>query len=781
MANSGLLNTYYMPSHKSESSVNLDTLIGGLNLYELPYRLGVNETPDIVNLVWRDGAIASRDAQAWLCSTTQGIGYSCFDGQYYGREFYHIGNHIYAVGSVPERKTVTFSGAGTHTIPPIGFTRVTNLSDPTARYDGNRVILAADSPVEVEYLAVTFESVCDLSALYAGYTPSRGVFLRYQDDLIYKARGIFVRISYADGAYTAKDILADAYVPITLINADAATGTGDQYQPENRLSPKKTVWYEAAVTTVDQTGTLSSSGTSITVSNTSAVGVVDLYVGGTLMTEGIDYVYDRTNRKITGLASASSSRSYVVKVQIPTNVYYLPVKGAASVSVEARLTAGGSITKITQSTATLTSEPTSWNSSWDGGYVFWPPTGKILFKTAPYVATPRQANSVRITYELENAVARDAIMSCKYATVYGGDTNMCMVLGGSEGQPNAIFWNGNNVAMDITYFPIESYNLAGDNSEPVTGFGRQQNMLVIFKEHSVSKASMDTQTINDRVYIAMSIVDINSRIGCDLPYTIQLIDNNLVFCNSQAGLHVLLDTSAANENNIRGISKKVNGTPAREGILKKVSRAGAERCVSYDDDSRYWLVIGDEVFVWDYVLSGYKEPSFFYLTNFPAVSFSHAERDAHYLRPDGRIVAFGQFNDVDNPFGDFAHTDFGAPIQKRYTTPILFFDDSDKLKDVNSIIFTVSADTWSRMRITYTTDCETREDLTEAYFLFYRFLPRNLRARCLTPKTYSATFRRKPGCRHVRYFSMTIESAEVGMDMSLVSAQIFYRKQGRDR
>jgi hypothetical protein len=244
---------------------------------------------------------------------------------------------------------------------------------------------------------------------------------------------------------------------------------------------------------------------------------------------------------------------------------------------------------------------------------------------------------------------------------------------------------------------------------------------------------------------------------------------------------VLLDTSAANENNIRGISKKVNGTPAREGILKKVSRAGAERCVSYDDDSRYWLVIGDEVFVWDYVLSGYKEPSFFYLTNFPAVSFSHTERNAHYLTPTGQIVAFGQFNDADSPFGDFVHTDFGAPIQKRYTTPILFFDDSDKLKDVNSIIFTISADTWSRMRITYTTDCETREDLTEAYFLFYRFLPRNLRARCLTPKTYSATFRRKPGCRHVRYFSMTIESAEVGMDMSLVSAQIFYRKQGRDR
>jgi hypothetical protein len=192
-------------------------------------------------------------------------------------------------------------------------------------------------------------------------------------------------------------------------------------------------------------------------------------------------------------------------------------------------------------------------------------------------------------------------------------------------------------------------------------------------------------------------------------------------------------------------------------------------------------VIGDEVYVWDYVLSDYKNPSFFYLANIPAYSFCRAERECHYLTADGKIAAMGSFADPDSPFSDFAYTDFGTPIPKRYSTPILFFGDNDRLKDVTNVIFTVSSDTWSRMHVTYTTDCETREDLTEAMFLFYRLLPRNLGVRGLAPKTYSATIRRKPGCRHVRYFSMTIESAEMGLDMNLVSAQIYFKKQGRDR
>ena len=781
MADTGLLNPYYMPSHKSESVVDLDTLVGGLNLYEQPYRLGVNETPDVLNLLWRDGALGGRDAQAWLCSVPHGVGYTCFDGLYYGYEFYHIGDTIYATRGVPETKTVTFSTAGTHAIEPLGFTHITSASDPDVNWDGNTVSLPRDGSVTVEYLAVPLIPVCLIPSLYPGRTLSRGVFLRYQDDLIYKADGVFIRIFYRDGTFGASDILTEAYTPITLINADAATGTGDLYQPENRLSAKKTVWYEAGTVSREMTGVIPAGLTEIPISDASTVGVTDVYIGGTIQSDGVDFHYDRQAQKIVGLASSDAERTYRIIAEVPTTMYRLPVGGVEDVSVEARMTADGGITPLVKSTAALTAEPAAWDPSWDGDFVFLPETGAVLFKAPPYVALPKSSNTVRITYTKPNPVAQEAVMSCKYATVYGGDTNLCFVLGGSSGQPNVLFWNGNNVSMDITYFPMTSYNLAGDNSEVITGFGRQQNLLIIFKERSLSKAILDTQTIDERLYLSLNVIDINSRIGCDLPQTIQLIDNNLVFCNTYGGLHVLLDTSAANENNIRGISKKVNGTPARDGILRKVQRAGAGRCVSYDDDARYWLVIDGDVYVWDYVLSDYKNPSFFYLENIHASAFCRRETELHYLTPDGRLVAMGSFTEPDSPFSDLSYTDFGEPIPKRYATPVMFFSDGDRLKDINSVIFTVASDTWSRLHVTYTTDCETRRDQTEALYLFYRFLPRNLGARSLAPKTYSATIRRKPGCRHVRYFSMLIESTEKGTDMNLVSIQIYYRKQGRDR
>ena len=40
---------------------------------------------------------------------------------------------------------------------------------------------------------------------------------------------------------------------------------------------------------------------------------------------------------------------------------------------------------------------------------------------------------------------------------------------------------------------------------------------------------------------------------------------------------------------------------------------------------------------------------------------------------------------------------------------------------------------------------------------------------------------RKPGCRHVRHFTMRLSNNEPGCDMSLVSAQIVFTSQQRNR
>ena len=78
-------------------------------------------------------------------------------------------------------------------------------------------------------------------------------------------------------------------------------------------------------------------------------------------------------------------------------------------------------------------------------------------------------------------------------------------------------------------------------------------------------------------------------------------------------------------------------------------------------------------------------------------------------------------------------------------------------------------------------DYETRDDLTPILCLGWRLAPRNLLRRYLGVRNFAHVAVRKPGCRHVRHFTMVLSNADAYRDMSLVSARIDYCYQGRER
>lgn len=395
--------------------------------------------------------------------------------------------------------------------------------------------------------------------------------------------------------------------------------------------------------------------------------------------------------------------------------------------------------------------------------------GTITFVAEPEHHDPVVTNTVRITYTKGNPEAYRSIMDCTHAVAFGGDRNVCVVLGGGEMQPNAYFWSGNHAVMDPGYFPFEQYNHAGATAESITGFGKQQNMLVIFKERSVGRTVMGTtEMASGRVVLTMDYTPINERIGCDLPGTICLVENNLIFCNTQQGVHLLRDSSSAYENNIVCISKNVNGTDLRPGLLSKVRAEGMACC--FDDDSNYWLVCGGDAYQWDYSISTYSDPSWFYHTNINAVAFFGSGNIRCHMNARGRITEFQRV------FGDY-----GQAIQKRYQFATQTMGGYDRVKNISGVLFTVRSDTDTVIHITYTTDHEIRKDLTPIRSYSWRTVPRNLAYRYMGVRRFATVARRKPGCRHVRHFSMTLENNEFGADMSVVSAQIFYKLQGRER
>lgn len=612
-----------MPSPKKEYVQNFPMLTGGLNIFELDYRLDPNESPEMENLMWREGALNCRDGQVWLTEAELGNGICTYERFFKGYIFAHIGVKLYCF-------------------------------DPTAE--------------EVEGVE-----------LYSGLPEIRGSFFLYNDKLYYKTRGKYIEIVYTpDGTdpFEADDVAG--YVPVTVINAVPYNGSGDLYQPENRISSAKTMWYNAEE--------------DITAYKLPVVDIDDVdevTVDGVLLTEDTDYTVDKVN-------------------------------------------------------------------------------GVVNFVTAPPVTDPPTNNTVHITYSKANPDAMNSIMDCVYAVPYGGTGALCVAMAGSLAQPNAYFWNGNNIIMDATYFPMNQYQLAGSADDAITGFGKQQSYLVVFQTNSVGRTILKTETIDDRVTIDLPYTAINDKAGCDLPWSIQLIENNLVWCNTYQGVHLLKDSSAAYENNIVCVSLKVNGSTIKAGLLEDVRKAGV--VCSFDDDHRYWLCANGHAWVWDYELSDYKKPSWFYWTGINPVSFVLDQSDVYHLNAVGRLTHMER-----------VYADYAGPIKKVYRFATQYFGTYDVLKNVNSVIIVSRSDTNAETTLTYITDYETREDLTKLQALIWSLVPRNLTFRSLRGLGFAEVFRRKPMCRRVRHFTMKLENNELGEDLSVVSAQIFYTFQGRQR
>ena len=651
---------------KTEYEAELKDFSGGLNLRDADYCMGTDESPEMKNMLWRNGFLASRKGQALLGSLSgeTGTGHALYNGVWHGHLFAHIGEKLYAVCIAD----------GTYTA-----------------------------------LAVIYQEV-------------PGTFFMYDGALYYKSYAVYKKITATEVAAGWQFVCTSVvpYVPVIVMNASYADGSGDLYQPENRYSPLKTVWFNAA--------------------------------------SGI------TSFKLPVVAE------YIQKVV---------VDGVQRLS----------------------------------GWTYNSTTGVVTFSVAPPVTTPPTNNTVRITYSKSNLTAYNSVNFARYAAVSGGDGELCVVMAGSELQRNVYFWSGNSdVAMDPGYFPMEQYQIAGETENPITGFGRQQSNLIVFQETAIGKAGLGIVELNGRNSIEMPYTPINAKIGCDKPWTIQLVENDLTWATS-GGVYRLLDTTEANENFLVCISGKINGTPPeagaessplRAGLIYDLSQSEEDRVCAADDGRRYWLLCNGHAWVWDYEMSTYKDPSWFYMDGIGGVSVASGRTggngdvsagnggtggngsasagygsaggnggsdELYQLLADGSTARFQE-----------AYNDFGNAFERVFRTAVLTFGELDRLKTVNSVIFCLSGDRETQTTVEYLTDYGDRimpDDLkvVPAAEYFTEKIPGTRPVNT----TQMAVFRRRPMCRRIMHFAVRLSDSNENEDMSVVGIRVYYEKLGRLR
>ena len=205
------------------------------------------------------------------------------------------------------------------------------------------------------------------------------------------------------------------------------------------------------------------------------------------------------------------------------------------------------------------------------------------------------------------------VARCKFSTWYGGNASglnggtRLFVAGDSE-HPNRILWSDLNNPL---YFPENNYAYIGNDDQAVTAFGKQGEMLVIFKEREIyytyyvpGNSTTAEDVINQNVIdlaansAMFPVIQIHSEIGCDCPDTVALCQNRLVWTTSAGRVYTLATNNQYSERNVVEISALL-GRKLREVGAGELKTAFAADC-----DEHYYLSVGNKMFVLDYGNNG---------------------------------------------------------------------------------------------------------------------------------------------------------------------------------
>ena len=296
---------------------------------------------------------------------------------------------------------------------------------------------------------------------------------------------------------------------------------------------------------------------------------------------------------------------------------------------------------------------------------------------------------------------------------------------------------------------------------------------------------------------------VNARVGCDVPNSIQLINNNLTWFNSKEGVCTLVSTSILDERNVRVISQKINRTNnlGVRGIIEYDYKDEYADVVSADWDSKYFLVfpVSGTCYMWDYGISPYtyyegqkndaSGLSWFIFDHFYIKEFCKYDKRLLFLSDfektveyEGNDVSLDYTNDILQLNESFVDLDYigsgqGNAIEAYYMTPFLQFDAVEYLKNVKELFVQCRGDTASVIDIYYYTDGDNEpeqdnESIRIGGRLWKKFEWDTFQWLIVA---WAYVFRRKCNLKKIQMASFLFYNNEVARDMSISHIGVSYQ------
>ena len=416
----------------------------------------------------------------------------------------------------------------------------------------------------------------------------------------------------------------------------------------------------------------------------------------------------------------------------------------------------------------------------------------ITFATAP----GEGSLNVVMEFTMKSTVfadQRSQILNCKFYDTFGGANNSRLFLAGGG---NSKYWWSQ--AYDISYFPENNFATLGNTEDDITGFGRQYNVLIIFKPREIYSVYSYTETSSTTVIEENIGLEsfrsqlVNARIGCDAPNSIQLINNLLTWFNSNEGVCTLVSTNIQDERNVRIISRNIERTNnfGIKGILDYDENPLTIESADYNN--RYFLVFPSSgyCFMWDYEISPYRYSTsggetdprvldWFLFDHFYVKEFIKVGKQLVYVSSNSDfanklIKLNATFVDL-----DFNNDGEADAIHSYYMTPFFQFGAVEMLKNIKNVYIQCRGDTNTSIDLYYYTD-DSAEPEPEpepinvaggfnlwseyAWDDFHWFM-----------NIWGNTFRRKCNIKKIQMASIYFENNQVDNDMSITHIGLQYQ------
>ena len=357
---------------------------------------------------------------------------------------------------------------------------------------------------------------------------------------------------------------------------------------------------------------------------------------------------------------------------------------------------------------------------------------------------------------------------------FGGDTSGInggtrLFMSGDASRGNLVCWSDANNPL---YFPENNYAYIGESDQAVTAFGKQADMLVIFKEHEMFYATyqaggdftaqdvIDGKVVDVTAQMArFPVTQINPSIGCDCPQTIQLCNNRLVWATSEGKVYTLTDATPYSERNVRELSGMI------ESHLKAQGKEALQAATSGDFDGHYVLQVGDWLYLLDYNTSGFENNTSYLGRNaekhmpwsiwhigLPGVEWKR------FFSTEEKAVLIGE-KEMNNTLYRIAYTLAGdtdalveydgdvkittRPILSRFQTKVFDFGQPERRKKIRRLHIGATDTAGDAISLSYVTEQGAREDALR----LGAYGTGEMREWCVTP-----------GVNRVRQFGIRAES-----------------------